>query len=89
MKKAVAYIDKQAILALLKVPFNAEIVNINYPTRADKIKIILEGEDLPVEKVHHKSKRLPEVSYTVLPHWHVAKIVPKTKELEDEGQNNN
>ena len=86
MKKAVAYIDKKAILALLKVPFNMKLTSMEYPSKDDRIKIVIEGNDLPTKKTHHNAKRLPEIDYTVLPHWHVARILPKAKELENEGQ---
>ena len=85
MKKAVAYIDVKAILELLKVPHNVGLVGMEYPSKDDKIKITLTGDTLPVKKTSAKAKRFPAVKYSVLRHWHVAKIEPaSSKEIDDE-----
>jgi hypothetical protein len=89
MKKAVAYIDSRAIIELLKVPHNVKLTGIEFPSKNDKMKIVIEGDSLPVKRSGPKTKRLPEVVYTVLRHWHSAKIAPKTKELNDETQERN
>lgn len=83
MKKAVAYINKKALIALLKVPYRIELIGMEYPSKDDRIKITLEGDNLPVEKCGPNSKKFPEVSYTVLSHWHNAKIELK-ENIKDE-----
>lgn len=77
MKKAVAYIDKQVIIELLKVPYHVEVVGMEYPSKDDRIKVTLIGEGLPVKASGPKTKRLPEIIYTVVRHWTVAKIEPR------------
>ena len=77
MRKAVAYIDKRAIIELLKLPWNIELTGMEYKKtgNGDKIKIMLEGDTLPVKKTSAKAKRLPVVKYEVMRHWHQARIV--------------
>ena len=84
MKKAVAYIDHRAILELLKVPHNITLAGMEYPSKDGKIKLSLVGDSLPVKRSSSKARRLPEVAYTILRHWHLAKIEPKSKESQDE-----
>lgn len=80
MKKAVAYVDHRAILELLKVPHTVTLAGMEYPSKDNKIKLTLVGDSLPVTKTSAKAKRLPEIIYTVMRHWHTAKIEPKPKE---------
>jgi len=77
MKKAVAYIDKRVIIELLKVPYNVEVIGMEYPSRDDRIKVVFKGEGLPVKASGPKTKRLPEIIYTVVRHWTLAKIEPR------------
>jgi len=83
MRKAVAYIDHRAILELLKIPHGIKMVNMEYPARDNRVKITFEGDTLPVKRSGPKTKRLPEVKYTIVRHWHNAKIEPRTKESDN------
>jgi len=80
MRKAVAYIDIKAILELLKMPHKVELVSIDYPSKDNRAKITIQGDNLPVKSCGPKTKVLPEVKYTIIRHWHNAKIEPISKE---------
>jgi hypothetical protein len=85
MKKAIAYINKKALIQLLKIPYRIELVGMEYPSKDDRIKITLSGEQLPVQDCGPNSKRFPEIKYTVMHHWHNAKIEPTENIIEENG----
>ena len=55
---------------------------MEYPSKDDMIKITLEGDPLPTDKINPKAKRYPEVGYQILRHWHNAKIFKKDEKNE-------
>ena len=89
MKKATAYIDIKAIIELLKMPHKVELVSMEYPSKNGRVKITLQGDNLPVKASGPKAKVLPEVKYTIIRHWLNAKIEPRTKELTHEKSQGN
>ena len=83
IKRAVAQINKAAILEILKVPHGVELIGMSYNGKKDeKIQITIEGDPLPVKPSAANAKILPEVKYTILRHWHNAKIEKKDKKNE-------
>lgn len=86
MKRATAYVDAEAFIRLFKVPFNMKLVGVKYPSKGNQLKLTLEGDALPVKESAKNAKHYPKVKYTVLPHWHLAKIVPAEEESENEAK---
>jgi hypothetical protein len=80
MKKAIGYVNKGDMFAALKIPFGLQLIGVEYPSKNGKVKIILQGDSLPVDE--QSTKKIPEINYEVQGTWHQARITEIEPEPE-------
>ena len=81
MKKAIAKVNKDELIKILRLPHGIELVSAELKSKTDDLKIVVTGDSLPVKETKTKNATIPILTYEVMPHWHCGRFL--TKEQKD------